>query len=62
MISLTKSKEFVKHANQIPTIIGFENGRIIPHNELVINGIKAVNTRQEKYLASLNEFKSMQAP
>jgi hypothetical protein len=50
MISLSKSKEYSKLANQIPTIFNIENGnKVLNNNDLRNAGINPVNTLHEKY-------------
>lgn len=58
MISLSKSKEYSKLASQVPSIFTIENGQKIPtRSDLRQAGIKAINTRQEKYRQNILELK-----
>ena len=55
MISLSKSKEYSKLANQIPTIYNIdENGNKVLNRG---PGINAINTQHEKYQQNLKELK-----
>jgi len=50
MISFSKSKEYSKLANQVPTIYNIENGnKVLNNNDLKNAGINPVNTVHEKY-------------
>ena len=45
MISLSKSKEYAKLANQVPTIYNIENGqKVLNNNDLKRAGINVLNT------------------
>jgi len=58
MISLSKSKEYAKLANQVPIVFNIEKGnKILNNNDLKRAGIKVLNTKQEKYLQNIADIK-----
>lgn len=62
MISLSKSKEYSKLANQIPGIYNIESGqKILNNNNLRGAGINPVNTLHEKYRENIKDLKQFQS-
>lgn len=59
LISLSKSREYARLANQVPAVYNIEHGnKVLNNDDLKRAGIKTLNTKQERYQATLAELRT----